>query len=225
MNHIVLLGDSIFDNGRYVHQDRGEEPVIDRLQALLPRGWTATLAAIDGHVAGDVCGQLQRVPHDASHLVVSVGGNDALSQSHLLLTPAKSTVEALTKVAGARAQFRRDYREMLKGVCALGKATLVCTIYDGISLDQWGVPAGRDIMLTALAAFNDVIIDEAVRARLPILDLRRICDEDADYSDRSPIEPSAAGAAKIARAIWRIVGAHDFSSPHTVVFGKEVLLE
>ena len=38
MNHIVLLGDSIFDNGSYVHQDRGEEPVIDRLQALLPRG-------------------------------------------------------------------------------------------------------------------------------------------------------------------------------------------
>ena len=26
MNHIVLLGDSIFDNGSYVHQDQGEEP-------------------------------------------------------------------------------------------------------------------------------------------------------------------------------------------------------
>jgi hypothetical protein len=36
---------------------------------------------------------------------------------------------------------------------------------------------------------------------------------------------SDAGSAKIARAIWRIVGAHDFSSPHTVVFGKEVLSE
>ncbi len=88
-----------------------------------------------------------------------------------------------------------------------------------------GRPRGPDIMLAALAALNDVIIDEAVRARLPILDLRRICDEDADYSDISPIEPSAAGSAKIARTIWRIAGAHDFSSPHTVVFGKEVLSE
>jgi hypothetical protein len=70
-----------------------------------------------------------------------------------------------------------------------------------------------------------VIIDEAVRARLPILDLRRICDEDADYSDISPIEPSADGSAKSPRAISQIVGAHDFSSPHTVVFGKEVLPE
>ena len=79
-------------------------------------------------------------------------------------------------------------------------------------------------MLAALATFNDVIIDEAVRATLPILDLRRICDENADYSDISPIEPSAVGSAKIARAIWRIIETHDFSSPHTVVFGKEVVL-
>ena len=94
MNHIVLLGDSIFDNGSYVHRDRGEEPVIDRLQT-----------------------------------------------------------------------------------------------------------------------------------RLPILDLRRICHEDADYSDISPIEPAAGGSAKTARAIWRIAGRHDFSRPHTVVFAREVLSE
>ena len=67
MNHIVLLGDSIFDNGKYVHQDdRGEEPVLDQLRGLLPGGWDVTLVAVDGHRIADVCRQLDRAPADAS---------------------------------------------------------------------------------------------------------------------------------------------------------------
>jgi hypothetical protein len=38
-----------------------------------------------------------------------------------------------------------------------------------------------------------------------VIDLRLICDERADYSAVSPIEPSAAGGGKIARAIARAV--------------------
>ena len=38
MGHVVLLGDSIFDNGRYVP---GEPAVIDQLRSALPKGWTA----------------------------------------------------------------------------------------------------------------------------------------------------------------------------------------
>jgi hypothetical protein len=44
-NHVVLLGDSIFDNATYVP---GELPVIDQLRQNLPKGWQATLAAVDG---------------------------------------------------------------------------------------------------------------------------------------------------------------------------------
>ena len=45
MKHVVLLGNSIFDNKRYV----GDGPdVIDQLKADLPAGWTAILNALDG---------------------------------------------------------------------------------------------------------------------------------------------------------------------------------
>ena len=71
--------------------------------------------------------------------------------------------------------------------------------------------------------FNDVIIAEAVRQRVPVLDLRPICDDPRDYSDKSAIEPSAAGSAKIARAIWRVVESHDFRRGETVIYGSEVL--
>ena len=223
MNQILLLGDSIFDNGAYVHRDRGEEPVLDQLRGLLSAGWDVTLAARDGNRTGDMCRQLDGAPADASHLVISVGGNDALAQSNMLGEPAGSVGEALMTLAQPREQFRGEYRDMLDTVCALGKPTLVCTIYDRFSLSAApGLAIQDKVVQAAVAMFNDVIIAEAVRARVPVLDLRRICDDPRDYSDIFPIEPSAAGSAKIARAIWRIVADHDFRRRQTVVFGAEV---
>src|SRR5437763_7003051 len=81
MSHVVLLGDSIFDNAAYVP---GRPPVVEQLRRALPAGWRATLLAVDGHTTADVAGQLARLPADATHLVVSVGGNDALGASAVL---------------------------------------------------------------------------------------------------------------------------------------------
>jgi hypothetical protein len=222
MTHIVLLGDSIFDNAGYVHQERGEEPVIDCLRTEISRGSAATLLAHDGNVTRDVRRQLEQMPKAASHLVISVGGNDALALSDILLNGAHSVGEALESLAEAQTAFRHDYSHMLQSVCALRKPLLVCTVYDKVPLSGFNdVPGGPRALLAALSLFNDVIIDEAVRARVPILDLRRVCDQSTDYSDISPIEPSATGSAKIAKAIWRIVATHDFSRRHAVVFGNE----
>ena len=55
MGHVVLFGDSIFDNARYV-PDR--PPVIEQVRRSLPSGWRATLLAVDGHVTSDVQRQL-----------------------------------------------------------------------------------------------------------------------------------------------------------------------
>ncbi|HEX8687376.1 MAG TPA: hypothetical protein VF654_12790, partial [Pyrinomonadaceae bacterium] len=64
--------------------------------------------------------------------------------------------------------------------------------------------------------FNDAIIRAAFEAGAPLLDLRLICDEDADYAN--PIEPSEAGGAKIADAILRLLSGHDFGKRRTEVF-------
>src|SRR3954470_24212641 len=69
--HVVLLGDSVFDNKAYV---AGGPDVIAQLRARLPAGWRASLGAVDGAVTADVTRQLGRVPQEATHLVVSVGG-------------------------------------------------------------------------------------------------------------------------------------------------------
>ncbi len=54
MAHIVLLGDSIFDNGRYV---LGGPDVIAQVRKSVSAGWKASLLAVDGSMTDDVPGQ------------------------------------------------------------------------------------------------------------------------------------------------------------------------
>ena len=73
MEHIVLLGDSIFDNKVYVDE---APDVVSHLRNMLPGDWKATLCAVDGSTISGIKGQIRNVPKDASCLFVSVGGND-----------------------------------------------------------------------------------------------------------------------------------------------------
>jgi hypothetical protein len=208
MRHVVLLGDSIFDNGAYVG---GGPDVIRQLRAALPKGWRATLCAVDGAVAAGVPAQFARAPADATHLVVSAGGNDALRHSGLLSEGARSVAEAIGKVAAAAEGFARDYRAMLDAVLAKNLPTAVCTIYD----PRFPDPLQRTLGATALATFNDRIFRAAFSRSLPVIDLRLICNEDADFAN--PIEPSAQGGEKISRAIASLVTGPAWPSGRSVV--------
>jgi hypothetical protein len=124
-NHVVLLGDSIFDNARYVD---GGPDVIQHLRQCLPSRWAATLNAVDGSVTRDVAEQLEALPHDASHLVLSIGGNDVLGLADLLDERARSVAEALAKLADAHEAFHGNYRTMLDGVMNAGLPTADCRL-------------------------------------------------------------------------------------------------
>jgi len=50
----------------------------------LPAGWEATLLAIDGSTTDRVADQIGRLPKQATHLVLSVGGNNALMHLGIL---------------------------------------------------------------------------------------------------------------------------------------------
>ncbi|HEX8554885.1 MAG TPA: SGNH/GDSL hydrolase family protein [Sphingomonas sp.] len=196
MSHVVLLGDSILDNQAYV----GSAPdVSQQLRAHLGANWAVTLLAVDGHVTADVRRhQLDRVPEGASYLVISVGGNDALGHASILGERASSVAEAVGRLADAQARFAADYAQMIGAVLALGLPTVVCTIYDA----NYPEPQRR-LVVAALALFNDVIARAAFSCGLPLIDLRLICTEAADYAN--PIEPSAIGGDKIAGTIAALV--------------------
>jgi hypothetical protein len=209
MSHVILLGDSIFDNAAYV---AGGPDVMRQLQARLPKEWRATLRAVDGAITSGVASQLARIPSDATHLVVSVGGNDALGHIGLLEDSANSIAGALGRLADVRDAFATGYQAMLDRVTALRLPTAICTIYH----PRFPEPRRQRLGVAGLTFFNDVITTQAFARGLALLDLRLICSEDADYAN--PIEPSVHGGEKIAAAIVRLVAEHDFGRRRTEVF-------
>jgi hypothetical protein len=193
----VLLGDSVFDNQPYVARGAA---TTDSLVARLPASWNCTLLAQDGSVIDEVPRQLMHLPTDTTHLVVSTGGNDALSDAGILSEPVSSVGEGLWKLGQVVDRFERRYRDMLGKVKARRLPTIVCTIYNADFADA----DVQQVTTKALAVFNDAIIRAAWAAGLQVLDLRAVCDEPEDYCYE--IEPSARGGQKIADAIVRVLG-------------------
>jgi hypothetical protein len=152
-------------------------------------------------VAEEVSWQLARIPKDATHLVVSAGGNDALGHIGLLDRRAASFGEVFDTLAEVAARFEQIYRRMLAEVTALGLPVTVCTIYNG----DLGEPVSQRRANVALTVFNDVILRAAAAAGHPTIDLRLVCDQPGDYAN--PIEPSVQGGEKIACAIVRALTA------------------
>jgi hypothetical protein len=211
MNHIVLLGDSVFDNAAYV---AGGPDVVEQLRKRLPAGWRATLRAVDGSMTGNVERQLHQLPPDTSHLVISIGGNDALRQAGVIDETARSMADALDRLAAIRDQFAQDYGAMLDGVLGRDLPTAVCTIYD----PRFPDPRRRRLAATGLTVFNDCITREAFARGLALIDLRLICDRDEDFAN--PIEPSVRGGAKIAAAIAALVTDHGGGQRSSEVFAR-----
>jgi lysophospholipase L1-like esterase len=211
MNHVVLLGDSIFDNAAYVGQPKGT-PLVNWLQQEVPTGWRVSLRALDGATTHNILDQLSLLPPSASHLVVSVGGNDALFHKSFLMERVSSTAAAVHRLSEIRREFHADYERMIVAVRSHGKPTALCTIYE----PRYPDPIEQELAATALAIFNDVIIRLAFEHGLPLVDLRLICRDDSDYAN--PIEPSSSGGARIARAIAGMLTRHSFETLGTQVY-------
>lgn len=196
MPHVILLGDSIFDNGSYT---AGKPAVIAQVRDSLPTGWKATLLAVDGATTEGIPSQLARRPADATHLVLSIGGNNALMRQDLLDMPVRSTAIAFTLFSSVIQDFEAAYRKAVAACLKPGLPLVVCTIYNGRFQDA----AYQQRVAVAIAAFDDAIIRIGVEKQLKVIELRHICNRPEDYAN--PIEPSSVGGAKIAKAIARAV--------------------
>ena len=206
MSHVVLVGDSIFDNAAYTE---GGPDVVSQVRGLLPLGWEATLLAVDGAITDDVAGQLRRLPEQATHLVLSVGGNNALKHMGILQTRVTSMTKAVEMLADVASDFERRFRVAVAACLDTARPLAVCTIYNGCFEDQ----AFQRVASTTLTVFNDAIIRVAIEHALPVIDLRSVCATRADYAN--PIEPSSVGGEKIARAIVGLVCGARATAPAT----------
>ena len=153
------------------------------------------MLAVDGSTTVEVPAQAERVPRDASNLVLSVGGNDAIMNADILQKPAVSSRQVLDELSNVSQTFEKNYRRAVESCLRLRLPLMICTVYNGRFPD----PEYQRLISTALMVFNDVILRVGIEMNLTVLDLRLICSADEDYAN--PIEPSSIGGARIARSI------------------------
>ena len=220
MKHIVLLGDSIFDNKSYVNLSELDVP--NQLRTLVGKDCKVTHLAVDGHVTRHIQTQLNNLPSDATHLFISVGGNDGLGHLSVFNEPIENVGGALQKMYLIGERLKKEYSSMLENVLKHGLSTSVCNIYYprfySNSLDRvssylrMGVNLEKlqHMAMAAETIFNDIIMYEVFKRNLPLIDLRILCNDNQDFAN--PIEPSCIGGIKIAKTINKIANDHSFDS-------------
>jgi hypothetical protein len=183
IRHLVLLGDAL------ENIDIGTEPVE---AALVPRPrnpWKLTVLEAP-HVLER--GWSRAIPIDATHIGVCIDGGWAIEASGLLRGSARSVSGALEMLAAAADQFEEVFAKLIDSAREAGLPTVVCTLVPS----RYEEPDRRRIAATALAIFNDRIIRQSVAAKLSIVDLRFVCDEETDYATETLL--SRAGVRKVA---------------------------
>ncbi|CAF1268486.1 unnamed protein product [Adineta ricciae] len=211
--HLVLLGDSTIDNKFYVL--KGELAIIDQLTAKAhARGWKATSVAVDGHSISHIATQLTKIPEDATHLFISIGGNDALAYMQRLNTSVKNLGEGLIVMDEIKKEFEEEYVAMLKHVSERQIPTVVCTMYR----PNFDNPNQKRMSEPALSALNDVIITEATKLGLPVIDFKTIFNDPLDYANA--IEPAAQGGRKIVENMIYVMDNHQFAKKICAIYAR-----
>ena len=194
--HITLAGDSIFDNDGYVPNGPG---VIAQLRTAIPKNWSASKIAVDGDCIRHVYSRVENFPDYITDLVLSIGGNDALGYSSAL-NHAKSAHDIPELVKAPAIEFQGNYRALLEHLQTLNCKLHVCTIYTAVPFED---PLWRQYVPLALTLFNAIIKEEAKALGVGVIEIDKVCTQDADYSKVSPIEPSVIGGQKIVDEIIR----------------------
>ena len=220
---IILLGDSIIDNKSYVLSN--ELDVTEHLEKLFSNDPNVV---IENHaVDGDTMHQLERDHLDsnllsgATHIVVSIGGNDLLHNISFLQTTSE-----LSKIMGKGAMigkwgakelnpsrnkvfeetyfeiiepFKKQYETIVANLSNHRANLLLCTVYEGDLVDSDEFSDVSNSSKTMVSIFNDIVYRVANKFNSDVLELRDIFISSDDYAN--PIEPSHIGGEKLAQSI------------------------
>ena len=194
MPHLALLGDATLANQAHTTPRPDTASILgDRLP-----DWTVTLLAVPGATIASIAAQLEQLPANVDLLVLSIGGNDAMTHVDILEQPAESSAETLDALLEMEEEFAQQYDQVAQAVRGRTARAILCTIYEAPLVGENTARRAR-VLLTLL---NDRILRVAASRGANVLDLRAVCNNQEDFVMQ--IAPSAVGAEKIADAIARV---------------------
>ena len=227
MNKIYLLGDSIIDNTSYVKTN--EKDVVSHLNSMYKGNPQIKInnRAVDGHTMRDLLDTqlLDEGLNEATHIVMSIGGNDLLQNISFLqmtsklsevmdkdarigkwgskeLNPSRNKVFEETYFEIIK-PMQQEYESIVANLSNYRAKLLLCTVYEGDLVDSDEFSDVIYSSKTMLSIFNDVVYRTAQKYNGKVLELRDIFVTSEDYAN--PIEPSHRGGQKFAKEIVRWV--------------------
>jgi len=191
--HIVLLGDSTLDNGRYLNLAKGELSVEKQLMKIChERHWDLTVLAQDGSMLDDVRQrQLPLIPEGASHIVLSASGNDLLSLLNEMVVANFTLSSMYATIGTGLGKVAENYHALLKQLKGLGCHLALCTLYR---------PNFNHLFFKSLASFslglhNSRIKQISVDFDVSVIDFSVMFDSEEDFAN--PLELSTRGGSKL----------------------------
>lgn len=205
--HIVLLGDSTLDNGRYLDMARGELSVEKQLQKVcMEHNWGMTVLAQDGSLLEDVkYRQLPLIPECATHIVFSASGNDLLSLLNEMVVANFTLSSMYATIGSGLNKVSQNYRDILQELKALGCHLACCTLYQ---------PNFNHLFFKSLAGFslglhNSRIKQTSVDLDCSVIDFANMFDSSEDFAN--PLELSTVGGSKLVENVSAFVQDHPLS--------------
>jgi len=121
MSHLPYWGTPSSTNAQYTS---GDPDVVSQVGKLLPQRWGA-----DGSTTVNIPDQIRRLPKETTHLVVSVGGNNAPTEASRLGmsffgSPDVPPLKALDALADVSDDFESQYSSAACGLCEPYRALL-----------------------------------------------------------------------------------------------------
>ena len=183
IRHLVLLGDAL--QNIQLAEGHPEETLVPR-----PRNpWKLTVLQAPEVLRKS---HIRAIPAQASHIGICVDGGWAIETSGLLQGDAQSVRGTLDALASAADEFESIFARLIAAAKETGLPTIICTLVPARYVD----PVQERAAATALAIFNDRILRRAFAARLSVVELRLVCDEESDYASETLL--SQAGVRKVA---------------------------
>ena len=117
--HILILGDSVFDNRRYIGEKEkdGEARMLDALP-----NYHQTFLALDGAITHELPRQTKYINTaietngPITDVVLSIGGNNLLGEGVLLNARTQNVLGGLSLFRKIQEQFSKDYSKMLLSI-------------------------------------------------------------------------------------------------------------
>lgn len=201
---VALLGDSVFDNRRYVNFDHEDVEHV-----LKESGVDCELYAIDGSLISGVKSQLDEIKKDLeniSHIFLSVGGNNGIEALRLIFMNL-NTDEFFKSF---QKQLDNLYSEIY-GITNERKIPVhilnvyyPCFDFAGYRmLAEINHPQYRDTIIRSADKLNGIIKDTAGRYSFGLIDINSEFNEQKFYANE--IEPSYEGSKLLTKLILEVI--------------------